>query len=306
MRVIDITVPSGLSYGPDSVKVHIERFSSCAEVISVCEGRSCKNMLHKRHDFFGEASSNNDPPWYGFKTSKEMKDRLRTGVQDKDLLQDVSKFVYTARAPDIDKLTKVTRDVCGGGVDAPRFLAGAPDCMVSFKKNKKRSDMVKVGINPVVMSSVSLEKAEEIGAIIAKAIYSMELAGYRVQVDAAALHGDFCKSYVSGMVVPLKKADAALSLPRLLYPLCDMSFVRGVFIGWGVQDPELTPTSRFSCWAGAKFNRETDLSDMYAKVLGEDSIYLDFTQLARMFDMRKKEESRKKVSDFVIAKFIGS
>lgn len=306
MKVTDITVPSGFSYGPDSVKVHIERFSSCAEVVSVCERRTCKNMKYKIHDYFGNAQFSKDLSWQGFKTVEEMKDRLRTGVQDKDLLQNVSKFIHTARVPDMDKLIKVTRDICGGGVDVPRFLAGAPDCMVSFKKNRERSDIVKVGINPIVTCSVPLEKAKEVGAIIAKAIRSMEIAGYRVQVDAVALHGDLCKSYAAGMIIPIKKADAALSLPRLLYPLCDMSFARGVFFGWAVQDPELTPTSGLSSWVGAKFNRETDLSDMYAKVLGEDSIYLDFSQLVKMFDMRKKKESRKKVSDYVIAKFIGS
>lgn len=302
MRVMDLKVKgSPRKY----VDVHIEKFNSCAEVVSVCRTRTCHNAACRHDDFFGKSTRPRNPDWSGFETVEEMEERLRTGLRDKTLLKEVSKFVHSARAPDIERYTTVKRDVYGGGVDVPRFLTGAPDCMVTMGKSKVKSDIIKVGVNTLVTAGISIERAKDVGAIIARCIYSIEKAGYRVQMDALTMHADCEKPYCTGMLVPIKKSDSTLSLPRLLYPLCDMSFSRGVSFGWVVQDPNLTPYDGLSKRVGWLFKDESYLSDMYAKILGPDAVYLDFNLLMDMYRSHDKEKSREELEKYIVTKFIG-
>lgn len=305
MRAFDFTTPCGTN--KKEVKVHVERFSSCAEVVSLCSKRDLVLRSHSNDDYFVSATRCKDPEWAGFKDAEDMKERLKKGLKDKDLVANTKKFMQDARAQDIARINELRMEVCGGSVNIPRYLAGAPDCMWQMKKNPRKSDIIHIGINCGVTCGVSKESAKKVGQIIARAIYSIEKAGYRARVDALALHGDIKTSdYIAALSIPLKNPDAALSLPRLLYPLCDMSFFRGVSFAWVVQDQTLSDVCGLSCRPDSLFrgpNKQGLISDMYQKIVGPNSTFFDFNVLVDKLG-RGTPEDMETVEKLVISRLI--
>ena len=309
MKVSDYEIKTGNERGCKKFPLHVEKFSSCAEVISVCSKRTCHLRGHSDIDYFGTATRSTSPSWNGFTTAEEMKDNLKVGLKDKNIIRDVNKFVHSARVPDTLSYCTIKRDVCGGGVDVPRYLTGSPDCMLMLHKQKRKSDVINVGINCLVTAGVSIEDAKKVGAVVARAIYSVEKAGYRVNMDALALHGDQNLRYAACLRVPIKKSDAALSIPRLLYPLCDISFARGVSFAWVVQDERMSDREGLSKRIDALFNgpnSQAYISDMYSTILGNDAIYLDFNTLTDRLYGDDSPEGMAKLEKYVISRFIGT
>ena len=309
MKSKDYVIETGNRSGEKKFTLHVEQFSSCAEVVSVCSHRDLQLRSHRDIDYFGNAKKSKDPDWNGFRSADDMKDRLKVGLKDKDIVKDVNKFVYSARVPDVMAYAAIKREVYGGGVDVPRYLTGSPDCMLMLQKKKRKSDVINVGVNCLVTAGISKEVAKEVGALVARAIFSVEKAGYRVNMDALALHGDNNYRYAACLRVPIKKSDAALSIPRLLYPLCDMSFARGVSFGWAVQDQTMSDSwglsQRIDCLFSGP-DKSSRISDMYSTILGEDAIYLDFNLLVDRYYKDKSPEGKKNLEQYIISRFIGT
>ena len=308
MKSKDYVVPTG-NKRIKNIDVHVEHFSSCAEVVSVCSKRSLALQGHRDLDYFGNATRAHNPSWSGVSKRQHMLTSLEQGLREKEIVKDVNKFIHSARVPDVLAYCKISRDLCGGGVDIPRYLTGSPDCMLTMKKAKRKSDIINVGVNCLVTAGINKETAKEVGAIVARAIFSVEKAGYRVNMDALAFHGDLNDKYATCLRVPIKKSDAALSIPRLLYPLCDMSFARGVSFGWAVQDPNLSDQSGLSQRIDALFTGEDSksyLSDMYTTILGEDSIYMDFNLLVDRYMEDRSPEGKQKLEKYVVSRFVGT
>lgn len=312
MRTVDTTYIRGYTPKGNEQKgeLHMEYFNSNAEVVAVCERRApdyC-NPANTHDNYFSPTFSHYiNAKWSGFSSVDELKSKIREGCKDKSLVADVNRFTHTARTPDVHKLAELGRDLAGGAVDVPRFLTGSPDCMRTLKKKKVKSSIIKIGFNVSVTYDISIETSKRIGVILSKAILSVEKAGYRTEVLASCLFGDIDtkKNYITGFVVPVKKADAALNIPRLLYPLCDMSFFRGLGFGWVVQDPKLTADHGLSTTPGSKMNMDYEdecLMHLYASIFGKDAVFFDFSTLVK----RLNRDGDEKLESYMISKLISS
>ena len=303
MKAVDYKVDVG---GGATMKFHVEHFKSFSEVYNVCTKRECKYSGHSGIDYFNlnarglEYGKNK-----GFSSQEELFSKLRTGYNDTDVLKDVHKFVHLTNAPEIKKYKGVRRDVCGGGVDIPRYLTGSPDCMLMPYKQMSDSNIVHIGMISGVPWHVSPEAIKAAGKALARSIYSLEKAGYRVTFDVLAAHRSIPNPYYgSGMTIRIKNSDGALSLPKLLYPLCDVSFMRGISFGQVVQDPHLGYAEGLSYPIREAFpsSRKVELTDkMCAQVFGKDAMCFDINTILDIYD-RDREHAPEAMEKFILSR----
>lgn len=306
MRTFNFTMDTGNG----SLDMRVERFSSGSEVISVCKRRPVRPGYEDcafLHPVEGHALRIREG-WCGFSSVEELESKITGGLKDADMLAKVHKYSHSLNAPSVAKYRGFKNGVCGGGVNVPRYLAGAPDCMRMPFKSDVKSDMIKLAFNVSLSADVSKQDLVDVGAIVARIIVSLEKAGYRVGVDAMVS----CTDTYSGLtgrclVLPVKSSEGALSLPRLLFALTDISLLRGLFFSYLVQDEDFELSSGLGTPIERAFDRrerDAKLDEFFSKIEGKDTISFDFAGLVDIYSKDRSEKGKEKIENLIISKLL--
>ena len=301
MRALNVYLDCGRCQR--AVPFLIERYSSLAEVASVTSKRAEEQgPIHGTkggNDYFG-GTEHASKGWSGFSNTTELRKKMVMGVQDTKVLDKVTRFTKKARAEDVQKYCKLKRGVCGGSVDIPRYLTGTPDCMIGIVKSNSRSKFIRIGVASGFTCDVSIDTVNAVGMALARAVKALELAKYRVGLDVAAVHASIDHDACAAMVIPVKTTNASLNLSRLMFPLSDPAFFRGVSFGWVARVGLIPNRSGLSTRADRMwYSSETaDLrAQMLEQIFGKDHICFDVNELC---DRYIRDKDVDKLYDYIM------
>lgn len=224
----------------DRFKGNIELVTSPFELVELLKSRrdSVTSGMSELQ-YIARGRSPSDPKWSGFSTSEELITKLTEGVpmDETSGIADLRRTLAEISTDDVKKLREPILDVQGGVPVAPLVLLGIPTCMRSLRKMDVPSKILTVSVCVGDVCTISSERMREVNLGILSAIFSVEKAGYRVRLfvetDYYYPNGD---SRIYAMQV--KTEHQTFNLSRMMYPLSDTSFFRGVSFEWHVSDPD--------------------------------------------------------------------
>lgn len=270
--------------GREELNVFIDRFTGPTDVLETCRKRKLKGSMLAHDDYFAENRYAENPRWSGFECSDDLWGKLEGGITDDSLTKDALRYAMTAKVQEEEKLRDIGRNVYGGAVIVPAVMCGDPRAMWCVKRKKVRSRIIQIGIDVTLTANFSASRYEMAGRAVVKTIARLEKAGYRVSVDviiAVYLSG----SKIIAMTMPTKRSSEVMNFRRILYPLTDTSFFRGVGFGWIVRQPHMNPSQtglgQSVDSAFGYSERDDKLEELYGTILGQDRHMVMLRDLAR-------------------------
>lgn len=272
--------------GDKDLRVYVDRFNGPLDVLETCRRRKLKGPMLATDDFFDETMDRHSskPGWSGFLRASDLWDKLERGVKDDTLTKDAIRYANTAKVQHEDKLRDIGRNVYGGAVIVPAVMCGDPRAMWCVKRKKVRSRIIRVGIDVAMNANFSKERYEMAGKAVVKTIAKLEKAGYRVSVDVIVttyLYGD----KLIAMTMPTKRSSEVMNFRKILYPLTDTSFFRGVGFGWIVRQPHMNgDETRLGTDPDTDFGwseRDDKLEELYGRILDPEAHMVMLRDLAR-------------------------
>jgi len=128
-------------------------------------------------------------------------------------------------------------DVVGDAPDVGAYLSGVPENMLTAEDGERPNHMARIIINVGASSSVSAETLEARGVIACALVDALERSGFRCEIIAAfETRGD---GVTYAARVMLKRAEEALSMDMLTFPLVHPAMLRRVMM----RCVELTPSA---------------------------------------------------------------
>ena len=121
-------------------------------------------------------------------------------------------------------------DVAGSAVDVGRYLTGEPECMLDFRRTRRPSPVVRIGVERAVDWSVPPDKIEAVGASVLFVVESLRTAGVPAEIDALftvrSAKGDTMQTRVR-----VQDAGRPLDVDRLAYWLAHPTALRRIAFG---------------------------------------------------------------------------
>ena len=166
--------------------------------------------------------------WSGAKSKKAALGMVRHGTDNTELLKDVKSYLDKAStAVKVQKYREITYRPFGSAPCVPRLLSGNPNCMILPKKTPVRSRILKVLVDCAVSWYFTADDYRRIGSLLARAIFDIEQAGYRVRLHVVDVcHNRLEPSKIVCAHVMIKSETEPINLQRLLYPISEASFLR--------------------------------------------------------------------------------
>lgn len=268
--------------------LYVDRFSSPLDLLNTCRKRTLKGPMLASNDYFASSTRYAyDPDWSSFRSSDELWGKLEHGIENDELTKDAIRYATTAKVQREDKLRDIGRNVYGGAVIVPAVMCGDPRAMWCVKRKKVRSRIIHLGIDVSMNYGFSSRRYEMAGRAVVKTIARLEKAGYRVSVDIMVT------TYISGgkvlaMTMPAKRSTEVMNFRRILYPLTDTSFFRGVGFGWIVRHPHMnandTGLGRDPDAAFSLSEMDEKLDELYGAILGPNAHVVMLRDMARKGD----------------------
>lgn len=258
--------------GPNSgtVKVYAENYTSINELAAVTRAREKKPTGDfTTHDYFNEEwpRGTKKGKWYGFKGKTEFNSFIANGVENAALISDVARYTGKAEVREQDRLVRRVYDVAGGCVDVPRWLTGTPECMMRFEKAKVRSRIVNIGIETEVIGGISAYQYRTAGMVLAKTIAKLEKAGYRIGIRAMTGFYAWGDTIIL-MSAIIKKEYSPMNYARMMFPLTEVAFDRGVGWGWAARNPHYGGTIGTYVSDAFDGNTTAKMEEMYERAAG--------------------------------------
>lgn len=277
-----------------TLPVYVERFSSASDLLATLESRKPRAQLQDDAFLHGAMPKQWKKEWYGFSDPADLKDKLISGTRDDKLTYDAKRFANEAKVQDKDKLCELNLNVYGGAVCVPAYLSDSPRNMWMMRRKRVPSRILHLAIDCAVCYANSADTFRKVGSAMVKTIARLEKAGYRVRITGViSVYDDMNKS-ICLMSIPLKRESEVMDFRRILYPLTDVSFFRGIGFDW------LSCFSKFS-GNNTHLGQETQcafdgseedrcLQELYEKALGKDAEYLPLRDMTEMIRRGKTEE----------------
>lgn len=256
-------------YGSE-MEIYAENFMNAAEVIRVCSNRSLSRHLGGAYDYFVDRKAPYDSRWSGFKSQEDLFRMASLGITDAQMVNSVQKYAHKATVEEKDKYTTTILDVAGGGVNVPLLLSGSPMCMYSRKKAPVKSKIINMGIHCEVTCEISQEKYAHAGMLIAQTISKLEKAGYRMRINTMdAFYSSGCKR-INVLTTVVKKENEPMNYARILYPLTNVSYSRGIGFAWCTRNPDFNKSDlgTYAEYAFDSENRSEMMDEMFEKATG--------------------------------------
>lgn len=124
-------------------------------------------------------------------------------------------------------LPKQPYDVMGHYPSVPRFVAGAPDCMISENEDgeNKREKIVRLHANTSYLGNVSEEKVFNYGAAFCIVVDQLEQLGMRVEISCYFSERGTNKHYYL-LEVPIKAAQHQADINTMAFAFAHPAFFR--------------------------------------------------------------------------------
>jgi len=245
-------------------------------------------------DYLGDKKTA-DKDWNGFATQEELFSMCDFGVRDQQMVNALQRYAYKAMAKDEEKYTRKVMSVAGGGVNVPLLLSGSPECMYSRKKAPVKSKIVNLGIHCEITCEVTSEKYAQAGMLVAELVSKLEKAGYRLRLHTMDAY--YCGGKkINVLTTVLKKENEPMNYARMLYPLTNVSYSRGLGFGWVARNPDYRQ-SGLGTYAETAFSsdeRASKMDEMYELATGLKG-FVSFTlkDLIHMIHSKGEEATMK-------------
>jgi len=185
--------------------------------------------------------------------------------------------------------------VAGTRIDPNKAVKGDPVCFIRSKPIDVGFPVIKMAIDCGILSNVRTETIINRGRLIAQAIVRAELSGYKTRITAMSATDMTTDSLIAIMALNLKREDEPINYSRVLYPILEPSFLRGVSFSWRATLPELHDSHEYGMGRSiyASFNA-AQRAELYEDVLGSDTLVFNIGQLCTEMD---EEEARQHIED---------
>ena len=280
-----------------TVVCHYERFLSPNELYQKysspdMEVSGEKARLMRCEDYFDRERNPkpSKPSWSGFSSTNMLWKKFIEGVTNDEVTKDAIKYANTAKVAKEEKLKDISRNVYGGAVIVPAVLSGDPRNMWCVKRKKVRSRIIHLAVDVAITWNFSSDSYITAGKALVRTIAKLERAGYRVGVEVMMsvydhLNSDDRGRHIIAMSYPAKRPNEVMNFRKIIYPLTDTSFFRGVGFGWIVRNPNMGPNGALGQTSGAAFgygdrDQEDGLSQMYGGMFPKDTVVIRFRDVA--------------------------
>lgn len=133
--------------------------------------------------------------------------------------------------------------------NVPNYLRGVPTQMYNVVSTARKKPVINIIVEAAIYDGINETALAQKCNALANAIAAVELAGYRINLFAAAASHTYGKSEkVCGFVVNIKEADAPLNLLAVAFPLMNKAFCRAIYMRWvDVNVPFQMPNYGYVC-----------------------------------------------------------
>lgn len=161
----------------------------------------------------------------------------------------------------------------GSRIDPNKAVKGDPNCFIRSKPIEMGFPVVKIAVDCSILSDVRAEDVIDRGELIAKAIVRAELGGYKTRIAAFSSTVFREDNLITALVTTVKREDEPMNYSRVLYPILEASFLRGVSFTWRATLPELRYSQ--TCGIGGSLYGAYNAAarrEYYDDVFGDDTI----------------------------------
>lgn len=252
-----------------TIQVFAENYLNTSEVFLVAKDRPLNKKMGSYYDRLVNTEAVGSKEWDGFETYAELKAMADFGVRDVRMVNEIQRYSHKAIVKEEEKYAQRTLCVAGGGVNVPLLLSGAPECMYSRKKAPVRSKIINMGLHCEITAEISPERYLHAGMLIAQLVSKLEKAGYRLRINTMDAYYTSGSPRINVLTTVVKRENEPMNYARLLYPLTNVSFSRGMGFGWCCRNPDYK-ASGFGTYAENAFgsDRNLKMDEMFEKATG--------------------------------------
>ena len=180
------------------------------------------------------ASRGNNTDWYGTESFGQAMELARCGwPEGVSIIEDIAEKIGAVVSQQIVRPVPVY-SVAGGFPDVARFLAGVPDCMLTFESQELTGPgkVIKVIASVGALSSVAPETIQHKGAAICALVDALESTGHRVELILdSSVNGKY------SWQCTIKRADEPLEMDRIAFAFAHPSMLRRLIFSLREQAP---------------------------------------------------------------------
>lgn len=299
---IDTTVCS-------DIPVFAETFSSASDIINTCASRTPRNYIFEEYDHFGAGNINiYDLDFYGFENSADLKKRLICGTADVRSVHKITEYAYRAHVEYKDKLVQPEKRVSGGAVSISSYLSGQPRNMWALARRPVRSKIIDLAVNVGVTGNINKDDYNAVGMSIAKVIAKLEKAGYRIRLHIVNF-GLIQTEYDSTILLfdyLIKGENESMNYKKMLYPIIDISFHRGVIFNWRGTNPNMPKNGNIGSSDIDRIfdsiaERDETTSEMFEKIYGHSVTCLVMRDYVNMLANETQENIEKRIEAMLLS-----
>lgn len=287
------------------------RFASMREIKQYAQAQPL-NPGCQRTDYLVERQGVGDPEWSGFTSQEDLFNRMACGLSDTSFLSEVRRFSNNV-ALTTSRVKARFRDVEGDEVDIGRYMEGIPECMFNTRRVTRLGRVVHIGVDVCAQASATAEDLRAIGEVIAGVVVAVEKKGYRIRLDAGtSIDTKMGESTALVMAIRLKTENQPMNYRRMLFPLADPAFLRGVEFGYDSRQSYCHINS-ITLGSTLSSGRRGDslLDKVHALMFGPSATSIDLWLLLQDYWRLKsggvgEEECRYTLTRDVIERLIGS
>lgn len=254
----------------EEFEIFAENYANASEVFIVAQTRPNNGRLEKCYDHLCDKHTSGSKSWDGFETYDELRAMADFGVRNQQMVNNIQKYAHKAIVEEKDKYTTRTLNVAGGGVNVPLLLSGSPECMYSRKKAPVKSKIINMGLHCEITGEITPERYEHAGMLIAELVSKLEKAGYRLRINTMDAYYSGGGHRINVLTTVIKKENEPMNYARLLYPLTNVSFSRGMGFGWCCRNPDFKNSGlgTYAEYAFDAYDRKLKMDEMYEKCTG--------------------------------------
>jgi len=173
----------------------------------------------------------------------------------------------------------------GTRIDPNKAVKGDPNCFIRQKPIEMGFPVVKIAIDCSILGTVAVEDVVDRGKMICEAIVRAELGGYKTRITAMSATKFDDDNLIAVLALNLKREDEPMNYSRVLYPILEPSFLRGVSFSWRATLPELkySQTSNIGASLYGRYNAAAR-REFYDDVVGGDTIVFSIGALCEEMD----------------------
>lgn len=216
-------------------KIFSHRFESSEELVNWITSRTNRAYMDRYYlndDYIPSGSEY--PEWSNFSNGKQLKHDFLTSNIKENI--DVIKSAFKGAGEHV-RQQRYSSPV-GFTPIVANAIQGLPNSMINSKRVKMKSKIITIYIDTGVRCGIDPYQVLDAGKDLVSEIIALEKKGYRVNIYAL---GSFNTNYDSSIVsYKVKDAGQPIDIQRIMYPLLNVAFFRGICFGWYAINDKIT------------------------------------------------------------------